>query len=76
MRRMRKRLWFFDEIRILKKNVVRLPVHRSLDVAAHGDLQRIMELNQATDHATTEHRIRQRLCTGYASMPQQCAASR
>jgi len=64
MRRMRKRLWFFDEIRILKKNVVRLPVHRSLDVTAHDDLQHIMELNQATDHATTEHRIRQRLRHG------------
>src|SRR3954470_15032937 len=47
LRRIRRQLWFFDEIRSLKKNIVRLPVHRSLDVMNHGDVQRIMELNQA-----------------------------
>jgi len=70
LRRIRRQLWFFDEIRILKKNIVRLPVHRSLDVMNHGDVQRIMELNQATGHATTEHRVRMRLKHGlrfYAS---------
>jgi hypothetical protein len=70
VRRMRKRLWFFDEIRIMKKNIVRLPVHRSMDVMTHFDVQRIMELNQATGHATTEQRVRLRLRHGlrfYAS---------
>jgi hypothetical protein len=71
VRRVRKRLWFFDEIRIMKKNIVRLPVHRSLEVVTHHDVQQIMELNRATGHATTEHRVRLRLQHGlhfYASM--------
>ena len=64
VRRIHRRLWFFDEIRILKKEVIRLPVHRSLDVTPHADVQRIMALNRATGHATPEHRIHLRLRHG------------